>query len=71
MQYRPFGKTGETISLLGFGAMRLPYAGDEVDLDRSVALLHRAMELGVNYLDSAPTYCGGRSEVAVGEAIRT
>lgn len=71
MQYRPFGKTGEDISLLGFGAMRLPHAGDEVDLDRSVALLHRAMELGVNYLDSAPTYCGGRSEVAVGEAVRT
>lgn len=71
MQYRDFGRTGERISLLGFGAMRLPYAGGKIDIDASVRLIHRALELGVNYVDTAPGYCDGDSEIAVGEAVRS
>jgi predicted aldo/keto reductase-like oxidoreductase len=75
MRYRTFGKTGISISALGFGAMRLPMAPgadgqQDVKMDESVAILHRAFELGVNYVDTAYPYCNGRSEVAVGRALR-
>ena len=74
MQYVPFGKTGIQVSRLGFGCMRLPY--DEKDgvkvfnTEKSVEMLHRAMELGVNYFDTAPYYCDKQSEVIVGKALK-
>lgn len=71
MQYRPFGKTGAQVSVLGFGAMRLPQREDKkVDLDASVPLLRRGIDLGINYIDTAHVYIEGTSEVAVGEAIK-
>ncbi|MDP3046058.1 MAG: aldo/keto reductase [Chloroflexota bacterium] len=71
MQYRVFGKTGHRVSILGFGAMRLPQRADNTcDLERSVPLLRRGMDLGINYLDSAHVYIEGTSEVAVGQAIK-
>lgn len=65
MQYRDFGKTGAKVSLLGFGAMRLPE-----DEQPAVALMRRAFELGVNYFDTAPGYDAGRSEQYVGKALK-
>ncbi|MBC7256539.1 MAG: aldo/keto reductase, partial [Chloroflexi bacterium] len=71
MQYREYGKTGLRASALGFGAMRLPAREDGTcDYDRSVPMLQRAIELGVNYIDSAWGYINGTSEVAVGKAIK-
>lgn len=74
MQYRAFGETGFNISLLGFGAMRLPQttAGGKTatDYEESERIIHRAFELGVNYIDTAPYYCNGESEIAVGRAIK-
>lgn len=74
MEYRGFGKTGIKISALGFGAMRLPYkdSGDKrvLDYDESIRIIHRAFELGVNYIDTAPGYCEGESEIAVGRALK-
>ncbi len=74
MEYREFGKTGIKISALGFGAMRLPYkdSGDKrvLDYDESIRIIHRAFELGVNYIDTAPGYCEGESEIAVGRALK-
>jgi uncharacterized protein len=74
MQYRDFGKTGLKISTLGFGAMRLPFKvveGKNVyDEDESIKIMHRAFELGVNYIDSAPYYCDGESEILVGKALK-
>ena len=71
MQYRPYGNTGIQVSALGYGAMRLPAREDKkVDLEQSVPLLQRAIDLGVNYLDSAYGYIEGTSEVAVGAAIK-
>lgn len=73
MQTRPFGRTGRTVSRLGFGAMRLP--ADEVDGKRvlrraeAIALLHRAWRAGVSYVDSAWSYDDGQSEEVVGEAL--
>lgn len=63
MQYRQFGNTGIKVSALGFGAMRLPK-----DEEEAVRVLHRAFELGVNYLDTALVY--GESEVVCGKALK-
>ena len=65
MQYRPFGKTGKMVSALTFGAMRLPK-----DHDESVELLRHALDLGVNYIDTAFGYLGGESEIMVGKAVK-
>ena len=59
MQYRELGKTGERVSILGFGTMRLPVlGGDEARIDEPEAtrMLNRAIELGVNYVDTAWPY---------------
>ncbi|MBC7765468.1 MAG: aldo/keto reductase [Hyphomonadaceae bacterium] len=74
MQYRAFGKTGIHISALGFGAMRLPQmtVGEktEWDVEESIRMIHRAVDLGVNYIDTAPLYCDGQSEIIVGKALK-
>ncbi|AUS96031.1 aldo/keto reductase [Clostridium thermosuccinogenes] len=74
MQYKDFGKTGIKISALGFGAMRLPQTnidGKSVfDTEKSIEMIHRAFELGVNYIDTAPGYCNGESEIIVGKALK-
>jgi len=70
MQYRDFGKLGFKVSILGFGAMRLPMKGDEVDDDLAIPMIHRAFELGVNYIDTAHGYCNGKSEITVGKALK-
>ncbi len=56
--------SGEHISLLGFGMMRLPNNQDEVD-----RLVDYAIGHGVNYFDTAPMYMGGQSEVLTGNAL--
>ncbi len=71
MIYRALGRTGYELSRLGFGAMRLPEAPDgRPDHEASIALLHRAFELGVNYVDTAVGYCHQLSQPIVGEALR-
>ncbi len=66
MQYRNYGQTGLSVSVLGYGAMRLPFD----DMDQSVALLRAGLDMGINYIDTAFVYGGeGRSEIAVGRAI--
>ncbi len=71
MQYRQFGNTGIEVSVLGFGAMRLPEREDGTcDVEKSVPLLKRGIDLGINYIDTAHVYIKGTSEVAVGEAIK-
>ena len=64
MTYRVQNGSGEKISLLGFGMMRLPNDQDEVN-----RLVDYAIEHGVNYFDTAPMYMGGRSEVLTGNAL--
>lgn len=73
MKYRDFGNTGIKVSVLGFGAMRLPTIGEgeevRVDLEKSVPMLQRGLDLGINYVDSAWRYLNGTSEEVVGQAI--
>ncbi len=71
MQYRQFGNTGTEASVLGFGAMRLPQQEDGTcDVEKSVPLLRRGFDQGINYIDTAHVYIKGTSEGAVGEAIK-
>ena len=70
VQYRTLGRTGYKVSQLGFGAMRLPMAGDKVDRALAIPMIHRAFEAGLNYIDSAVGYCNGDSQRAVGEALK-
>jgi len=60
------------VSALGFGAMRLPMTRDDqhVDEEAAIRVMLRALELGVNYLDTAPYYCKHESERVVGQAIK-
>lgn len=64
MTYRVQHGSGEKISLLGFGMMRLPNNQDEVD-----RLVDYAIDHGVNYFDTAPMYKGGRNEAQTGKAL--
>ena len=64
MTYRVQHGSGEQVSLLGFGMMRLPNNQDEVN-----QMVDYAIEHGVNYFDTAPMYMGGQSEVLTGNAL--
>jgi uncharacterized protein len=73
MLYRELGSTGEKISVLGFGCMRLPVLNGQynnVDIDRAVPLIRRAIDCGVNYLDTAYPYHNGQSETVIAEALK-
>ena len=75
MVYRSFGNTGMNLSALGFGCMRLPMTQRDgnpaVDDELARPLLQRAVELGINFFDTAWFYCGGDSQRAVGAALRS
>jgi predicted aldo/keto reductase-like oxidoreductase len=62
MEYKTHGKLLGPVSRLGFGAMRLPQAGGEIDYAASEAMVDRLMQAGVNYYDTAYMYHGGKSE---------
>jgi len=70
MRYRVLGRTGLKVSALGFGTMRFKMVDDHVDEEVAVRALHRAMDLGVNYFDSAVGYCNSESEMVLGKALK-
>ncbi len=77
MTYRTNPKTGEKVSVLGYGCMRWPtLAGesardgaDEIDQEAVNDLVDTAIAHGVNYFDTSPAYCKGKSEHATGIAL--
>lgn len=77
MTYRKNPKTGQQVSLLGFGMMRLPTDDgaaareSEAPIDQEMVnrLVDYAMEHGVNYFDTSPAYCKGLSERSTGIAL--
>lgn len=78
MEYRTNPKTGEKVSLLGYGCMRWPTISggsgrdqaDEIDQEMVNRLVDTAIAHGVNYFDTSPAYCKGRSERATGIALK-
>ena len=74
MTYRPNHNTGDNVSLLGYGMMRLPMTKNEkdedvIDQERVNELVDYALAHGVNYFDTAPVYCKGASEKSTGIAL--
>ena len=70
MQYRKFGRLGYEVSALGFGCMRLPCEADGTICEHEAGEMVRwAIDHGVNYIDTAYTYHGGRSEPFVGRTL--
>ena len=81
MKYRMLGKTGLELSVLGFGAMRLPIEGGmdnpadifnpekAIDEEHATAMVEYAVEHGINYFDTAYGYHGGQSEPFLGKAL--
>jgi len=73
MQFRTFPRIpGVDVSVLGFGCMRLPLVagGQQIDEEPAQRLLRRAIDAGVNYVDTAYPYHGGQSEPFVGRALK-
>ena len=67
MIYTSNPKTGDEISRLGFGCMRLPRSDNKIDMEKSTELVKNAVEAGVNYFDTAYIYKG--SEQALGTIL--
>jgi aryl-alcohol dehydrogenase-like predicted oxidoreductase len=68
MDMRGLGSTGVQVSPLCLGAMMFGAWG-ETDHDKSIAIIHRALDAGINFIDTADVYSRGESEVIVGEAL--
>src|ERR1035441_4898940 len=68
MNYRTLGHTGTKVSPLCLGAMMFGNWGNQ-DHDDSIRIIHRALDAGVNFIDTADVYSGGESEQIVGKAL--
>ena len=73
MVYRKMGKLDFNVSALGFGAMRLPSMKNpldpRVDAKESIRMIRRAIEQGINYIDTGWPYHFGQSEKILGQAL--
>jgi aryl-alcohol dehydrogenase-like predicted oxidoreductase len=69
VEYRTLGRTGVQVSPLCLGAMMFGAWGNR-DRQDSIRIIHRALETGINFIDTADVYGGGESEEIVGRALR-
>src|SRR5690348_5314496 len=69
MELSPLGSTGVQVSPLCLGAMMFGAWG-EPDHDESVAIIHAALDAGINFIDTADVYSRGESEEIVGKALK-
>lgn len=75
MKFRQLGNTDIQLSTVGLGAWAIGGGGyrfgwGEQDDKESIATIHRALDLGINWIDTAPVYGEGRSEEIIGQAIK-
>jgi aryl-alcohol dehydrogenase-like predicted oxidoreductase len=70
MEYRSLGRTGWNVSTIGFGAWAIGGSWGDVDDRESMATLHRAVELGINFFDTADVYGDGHSERLIAQLYR-
>ena len=67
MKKRPLGRTGVSVSALGLGCMGMSMAYGTRDDAESIKTVHRALELGIDHLDSAELYGDGHNEELLGD----
>jgi aryl-alcohol dehydrogenase-like predicted oxidoreductase len=70
MQYRTLGRTGIKVSPYGLGALMLGASIGNPDHDDSARLIHRALDAGINLVDTADAYSRGEYEIVVGKALK-
>lgn len=70
MQYRTLGRTGIQVSPYALGALILGASIGNADHDDSVRIIHRALDAGINVVDTADAYAFGESETVVGKALK-
>ena len=68
MQHRSLGRTGVSVSKLCLGAMMFGAWGTK-DHEESIRIIHRALDAGINFIDTADVYSAGESEEIVGKAL--
>jgi len=69
MKYRKVGKTGEQVSAVGLGCMGMSFAYGPSDDTQSIATLHKALDLGVNFWDTADVYGNGINESLISNVL--
>jgi aryl-alcohol dehydrogenase-like predicted oxidoreductase len=69
MHYRTLGRTGIKVSPYALGAMMFGAIGNP-DHDDSIRIIHKALDAGINFIDTADAYSRGESEEIVGEALK-
>src|ERR1700749_2977231 len=69
MEYRSLGRTGVQVSKLCLGTMMFGAWGNP-DHDASIRIIHRALDAGINFVDTADVYSAGESEQIVGKALK-
>src|SRR5437763_7240911 len=69
MEYRTLGRTGVEVTPLCLGAMMFGAWGN-TDHDESIRVIHRALDAGINFVDTADVYARGESEEIVGKALK-
>ncbi|WP_152268801.1 aldo/keto reductase [Agriterribacter humi] len=69
MQYRNLGNTKEKLSAIGLGCMGMSYAYGPTDDTESIATLHKALDLGINFWDTADMYGNGKNEELVSQVL--
>jgi aryl-alcohol dehydrogenase-like predicted oxidoreductase len=70
MKQRPLGKSGLPLSVVGLGCMGMSDFYGPTEDARSIAVIHHALDIGVNFLDTADIYGRGRNEELVGRALK-
>src|SRR5438477_12941972 len=70
MQFRKLGKTGIRLSAIGLGCMGMSEFYGQRNDEESIKVIHRAIDIGVTFLDTADIYGIGDNEKLVGNAIR-
>jgi predicted aldo/keto reductase-like oxidoreductase len=71
MLYKEYGNTGKKVSVIGFGGMRFPKGEKGYDYDYCAEMMQKALDMGINYFDTAPMYCSNQGEDIYGRGFKS